>query len=68
MVTARPWPEKGDVVDLPSGVVTAATTAGLRWSRRCVALLAASRHGRFAARPSLFQLQPVRNGRAAGIP
>lgn len=68
VVTARPWRKNSTLIDLPSGIITAASAAGLIPVERCVALLAAARSGRLVARPSFFQLQTVRNGRAAGIP
>jgi hypothetical protein len=68
VVTARPWRQKGDLVDLPSAVLAAGTNAGLTPIERCVALLTAVRDGRLVARPSFFQLQQVRKARAAGTP
>ncbi len=68
VVTARPWRTGGELVDLPSAVVAAATGVGLVLWERCVALLAAVRDGRLLARPSFFQLQQVRVARAKGIP
>ena len=68
MVTARPWRKHGELVDLPSAVIGAGVRAGLIPTERCVALLAAVRDGRLVARPSFFQLQPVRKARAAGTP
>jgi SAM-dependent methyltransferase len=68
VVTARPWRKHGELVDLPSAVLAAGTTAGLIPVERCVALLAAVRGGRLVARPSFFQLQQIRRARAAGVP
>ncbi|MET7398017.1 DNA methyltransferase [Dactylosporangium sp. NPDC005572] len=68
VVTARPWRKNGELVDLPSAVIGAGVRAGLVPTERCVALLAAVRHGRLVARPSFFQLQSVRKARAAGTP
>jgi hypothetical protein len=45
VVTVRPWRKKGELVDLPSAVVTAGIAAGLVPIERCVALLAAVRDG-----------------------
>ncbi|WP_052442572.1 TRM11 family SAM-dependent methyltransferase [Streptacidiphilus neutrinimicus] len=67
-VTARPWREHGELVDLPAAVVAAGQAAGLVLVERCVALLAAVRDGHLQARPSFFQLRNVRAARAAGIP
>jgi hypothetical protein len=68
VVTARPWRKKGELVDLPSAVIAAGIRAGLVPTERCVALLAAVRHGQLVARPSFFQLQQVRKARACGSP
>jgi hypothetical protein len=68
VVTARPWRKRGELVDLPSAVITAGTNAGLLPLERAVALLAAVRDGHLVARPSFFQLQQVRKARAGGIP
>ncbi len=68
VVTARPWRSGGELVDLPSAVVTAATGVGFTLWERCVALLAAVRDGHLVARPSFFQLQQVRAARVKGIP
>jgi hypothetical protein len=68
VVTARPWRKHGELIDLPSAVLTAGTAAGLVPVERCVALLAAVRGGRLVAHPSFFQLQQIRRARAAGIP
>jgi tRNA G10 N-methylase Trm11 len=68
VVTARPWRKHGELVDLPSAIVTAANTAGFALLERCVALLAAVRDGELLARPSFFQLQQVRAALAKDIP
>ena len=68
VVTVRPWRKHGDLVDLPSAVVAAGTSAGLTKLERCVALLAAVRDGRLVPRPSFFQLQQVRKARSLGVP
>ena len=68
VVSARPWRKRGELVDLPSAVITAGTNAGLLPLERAVALLAAVRDGHLIARPSFFQLQQVRKARAGGIP
>lgn len=67
-VTARPWREHGELVDLPSEVIDAAVSAGLEPIERCLALIAAVRDGQLITRPSFFQLANIRNARAAGIP
>jgi hypothetical protein len=68
VVTARPWRKNGELVDLPSTVIGAGTTAGFTFLERCVALLAAVRDGELMARPSFFQLQQVRRARDKGVP
>ncbi|MGW3890501.1 TRM11 family SAM-dependent methyltransferase [Micromonospora chokoriensis] len=68
VVTARPWRKRGELVDLPSAVIAAGLRAGLVPTERCVALLAAVRHGQLVARPSFFQLQQVRKARTSGVP
>jgi modification methylase len=68
VVTARPWRERGELVDLPGAVIAAGTAAGLAPAERCVALLAGLRGQHLVARPSFFQLDNVRKARARGEP
>jgi modification methylase len=68
VVTARPWREHGELVDLPAAVLAAGTAAGLAPAERCVALLAGLRGAGLVARPSFFQLDNVRKARARGEP
>jgi modification methylase len=68
VITARPWRDHGELVDLPSAVLAAGTRAGLVPEARCVALLAGLRDGRLIARPSFFQLDNLRKGRRRGEP
>jgi modification methylase len=67
-VTARPWREHGNLIDLPGEVLTAGAIAGLTPIQRCVALLAGIREGALIARPSFFQLANVRRKREEGEP
>jgi SAM-dependent methyltransferase len=67
-VTARPWRERGTLIDLPERVLAAAAIAGLVPFQRCVALLAGIRDGQLIARPSFFQLTNVRHARNEGEP
>jgi tRNA G10 N-methylase Trm11 len=67
-VTARPWREHGELVDLPSEVIQAGVSAGLEPIERCLALIAAVRDRQLVTRPSFFQLANIRTARAAGIP
>ena len=68
VVTARPWRQHGELVDLPAAVIAAGARAGLVPVARCVALLAGLRSGRLIARPSFFQLDNLRRARAKGEP
>ncbi|MET9296879.1 DNA methyltransferase [Streptomyces sp. NPDC003077] len=67
-VTARPWRERGELIDLPSAVLAAGEQAGLVPAERCVALLAGVREGRLITRPSFFQMKNVRTARRLGLP
>ncbi len=68
VVTARPWRQRGELVDLPGAVIAAGASAGLIPAERCVALLAGLRGQRLIPRPSFFQLDNVRKARARGEP
>lgn len=67
-VTARPWREHGELVDLPSEVIAAGLKAGLEPLERCLALIAGARDRQLVTRPSFFQLANIRTARAAGVP
>lgn len=67
-VTARPWREHGELVDLPSEVIAAGVAAGLEPIERCLALIAGVRERQLVTRPSFFQLANIRAARAAGVP
>ena len=67
-VTARPWREHGELIDLPSEVIAAGVTAGLEPIERCLALIAGVRDRQLITRPSFFQLANIRTARAAGVP
>ncbi|MFC5907922.1 TRM11 family SAM-dependent methyltransferase [Streptacidiphilus monticola] len=67
-VTARPWRERGELVDLPTAVLAAGQAAGLVPVERCVALLAGVRDGHLVARGSFYQLRNIREARARGVP
>ena len=68
VVTARPWRQHGELVDLPGAVLAAGASAGLIPAERCVALLAGLRGQRLIPRPSFFQLDNLRKARARGEP
>ncbi|WP_194892105.1 TRM11 family SAM-dependent methyltransferase [Catenulispora pinisilvae] len=67
-VTARPWREHGELIDLPSEVIAAGVAAGLEPTERCLALIAGVRDRQLITRPSFFQLANIRQARAAGVP
>ena len=68
VVTARPWRQRGELVDLPGAVIAAGANAGLIPAERCVALLAGLRGQHLIPRPSFFQLDNIRKARARGEP
>jgi modification methylase len=68
VVTARPWRQRGELVDLPGAVLAAGAAAGLVPAGRCVALLAGLRGQRLIPRLSFFQLDNVCKARARGEP
>ena len=68
VVTARPWRQHGELVDLPGAVLAAGASAGLIPAERCVALLAGLRDGQLIPRPSFFQLDNIRKARRRGQP
>ena len=68
VVTARPWRQRGELVDLPAAVIAAGADAGLIPAERCVALLAGLRGDHLVPRPSFFQLDHIRKARARGEP
>ena len=65
VITARPWRQHGELVDLPAAVIAAGARAGLIPVARHAALLAGLRGGRLIARPSFFQLHNLRRARRA---
>ncbi|MGH3157242.1 MAG: hypothetical protein ACRDNF_11790, partial [Streptosporangiaceae bacterium] len=68
VVTARPWRQHGELVDLPAAVIAAGERAGLVPAARHVALLAGLRDDRLIPRPSFFQLDNTRKARSRGEP
>lgn len=68
MVTARPYRRGRDLVDIPGMVIAAGTSAGLRLTDRCAALLAGIRGDQTVTRASFFQQHNIRLARAAGDP
>lgn len=68
VLTARPWRQKGLLVDFPGQLARAADAAGLVPYERNVALLVGLRGDRLVGRPSFFQLDRVRKARTHGLP
>lgn len=68
VITARPWREYGEMVDLPGAITHAAGAAGLVPVQRCVALLAGIRDHQLITRSSFFHRTSVNRARAAGQP
>ena len=68
VITARPYRRDGELVDFPSGVITAAETAGLTLIDRGVAPLAGIRNGHLVHRAAFFPRLHAADARAAGVP
>jgi SAM-dependent methyltransferase len=68
VLTARPWREHGELIDLPGAVADAAIRADLQPVQRCVALLGGLRDQQIVNRASFFQRTNVGKGRADGLP
>ncbi len=69
VITARPWREHGELIDLPTAIIRAATAAGLVPVQRCVALLAGlGPDGALVTRASFFHRMAVTRAREAGLP
>jgi modification methylase len=67
-VTARPWRERGRLVDLPARIEACAEAAGLVVFERNVALLTGLRAEGLVPRASFFALDEVRRARRDGRP
>lgn len=67
-VTARPWRERGYLVDLPAAVLRCGAGAGLIPYERNVAMLAGLRGEALVPRASFFALEQARRARRAGEP
>ncbi|WP_280422426.1 TRM11 family SAM-dependent methyltransferase [Nocardia carnea] len=68
VVTARPWRQHAELVNLPTHLFTCGELAGLVPVERCVALLGRLADGELVARSSFFQRDFVVKQRAAGLP
>ncbi|WP_228541293.1 TRM11 family methyltransferase [Nocardia sp. XZ_19_369] len=68
VITARPWRQHAELVDLPSYIIACGTAAGLEPTERCVALLGRLADGELIARSSFFQRDFVVKQRRTGLP
>lgn len=68
VVTARPWREHAELIDLPTQVLACGRQAGLIPTERCVALLARATDTALIPRGSFFQRDFIRKQRDAGLP
>ena len=69
VITVRPWREHGELIDLPTQIMTCAEHAGLVVTERAVALLGrVTDTGAFVARGSFFQRDYITKQRRAGLP
>ncbi|MFX0581104.1 TRM11 family SAM-dependent methyltransferase [Nocardia nepalensis] len=68
IVTARPWRQHAELIDLPAHIITCGTLAGLIPVERCVALLGRLAEDDIIGRSSFFQRDFVVKQRAAGLP
>ncbi|WP_084484742.1 TRM11 family SAM-dependent methyltransferase [Nocardia anaemiae] len=68
VITARPWRQHAELVNLPAHLITCGSLAGLVPVERCVALLGRLSEGDLVARSSFFQRDFIVKQRAAGLP
>lgn len=68
VITARPWRQHAELVNLPAHLITCGTLAGLTPVERCVALLGRLADGDLVARSSFFQRDFIVKQRRAGLP
>ncbi len=68
VITARPWRQHAELVDLPTLLTRCAATAGLAPVDRAVALLGRLTDNDIVAHSSFFQRDFVLKNRAAGLP
>ncbi|PPJ25603.1 TRM11 family SAM-dependent methyltransferase [Nocardia nova] len=68
VITARPWRQHAELVNLPAHLITCGTLAGLTPVERCVALLGRLSDGELVARSSFFQRDFIVKQRRAGLP
>ncbi|WP_225732210.1 MULTISPECIES: TRM11 family methyltransferase [unclassified Nocardia] len=68
VITARPWRQHTELIDLPSYLLTCATRAGFVPVERCAALLGRLAADDIIAHTSFFQRDYVIKKRKAGLP
>ncbi len=68
IITARPWRQHAELIDLPSLLTECAQTAGLVPIDRAAALLGRLTNGSIVAHSSFFQRDFVLKNRDAGLP
>lgn len=68
VITARPWRQHAELVDLPTHITTCGTLAGLTPVERCVALLGRLAEDGIVARSSFFQRDFIVKNRRGGLP
>ncbi|MFD4357153.1 hypothetical protein ACFWPX_31720 [Nocardia sp. NPDC058518] len=68
VITARPWRQHAELINLPAYIITCGTLAGLIPVERCVALLGRLADGDLIARSSFFQRDFISKQRNAGLP
>lgn len=68
VVTARPWRNGIELIDLPGLTIDCARTAGLTPVERCAALLGRTTGTDIIARPAMFHRTAVRKNRRRGLP
>lgn len=68
VITARPWRQHAELIDLPTHITTCGTLAGLTPVERCVALLGRLADDDIIARSSFFQRDFIVKNRRGGLP
>lgn len=68
VITARPWRQHAELIDLPTHITTCGTLAGLTPVERCVALLGRLAEDDIIARSSFFQRDFIVKNRRGGLP
>jgi SAM-dependent methyltransferase len=68
VITARPWRQHAELVNLPAHLITCGILAGLTPVERCVALLGRLADDDLIARSSFFQRDFILKNRTAGLP